>query len=460
MSNIVNKVIEKYYGVLTASEIAAAASALADKIPPGGVTSTTQLPNPVGDKVTITLNPHSPGYKTDNTVYANKPFMIQAIYNPVYKPPTTQPPTTQPPTTKPSTTQPPTTKPPTTKPPTTKPSTTQPPTTEPPTTNPPTTNPLTIQPPITPSNTPSPTDQQLQQNITDDINSLIESSGLDINNILVNIVTLTSGQPSSIAIPISDNLKNIFTNNPINYPLLNNSTVPLALVTTITDPITQLESINTSIIPSNTTLVIPSLTSESTIKMGGSYITRNKSNNIAITNKYSIYDADTGLLQFIDPPCSTCTSPTSFSTGLVTYSNSSCSDCNYQWYNVGSTIVIDNKSYQLSGIGSPILITPISNAISPTSNAPSSNPKTLLSASNTPSTTDSSNSNTTLIVIIIIILLVLIGGLIYYFYFAKRNTSEDNSEYGMSSDDTSAYDTSTNDTSTNDTSNNLLNDGE
>jgi len=264
----------------------------------------------------------------------------------------------------------------------------------PPTTQPATTRPVIIQP------------EQLQEAVTNNINNLIESSSSNTNTVLDNIVSLTSGQQTSIAIPMPENLTNIFTANPTTYPLLNNSTVPLILATTTTDPITNIEILDTNIIPSNTTIVVPSLIAAATLKMGESYIIRNNSNQIALTNKFAKYDTITGLLIFSDLPCSTCPSPTSSITGVVTYSDPNCTDCNYQWSEVGSKITIDNKLYQLSGIGSPVLFTPIENI--PIVNIPLS------------------SESYTILIVFIIIILVLICGLIYYFNFVNvaTNTSD------------------------------------
>jgi len=353
MSNIVDKVIEKY-DLLTVSEIAAAATAAGVKI---GVVGTdtkkdTRRPNTAGDYVTIALNTNSPGiarYATGankgdiiaNSVYANYPFMMQAISNPAS--PAGGP--TAPPETQIIATR-------------SKPCVWQIENGSPIVTL--SSNYEFIAPnvadntkikiifvyngaidvqeltikvkpaPTGPTTSPAPdtiliNNIKFIEKIIPKLNTLISTPGYTKDDILDGLPNLTMSQELSVVIPLDSvpRLIPVFNNNRITYPNLAGITSPLYLATT--KIINNVETLDMSKLPKAPyILVIPSLITDSKIIMGPLTVKRgNKSidaNNTKLLNQLTIDNGTT-------------------------------------WININSSIIIGSYKFTLSGIGSPVVFT-------------------------------------------------------------------------------------------------------
>ena len=136
--------------------------------------------------------------------------------------------------------------------------------------------------------------------------------------VLNSLSAVTSGQSTSVIIPVPTSVAAVFTANPDTYPNLVGSSLPVTMATTVTDPNTGNQMLDVSNISNNTIVVVPSFIEGSTIEIGSTQLTRgtgSQSNLLYING-----DTLNGI-------------------------------------SLGSPITIGDQTYTLSGIGSPVVFT-------------------------------------------------------------------------------------------------------
>jgi len=152
------------------------------------------------------------------------------------------------------------------------------------------------------------------------------STNTDKNTVLDSLENITIDQSVSVIVPLPNNIAKIFTDNPITYPALVGEKLPVQLATTVTNTDTGNEVLDVTQITNNSIVVIPSLVAGSVIEIGNITIMRGTktSGRVGLTKQISI---DNGL----------------------------------SWLDIGSPIIVGNKIFKLSGIGSPVVFTITSN---------------------------------------------------------------------------------------------------
>ena len=147
------------------------------------------------------------------------------------------------------------------------------------------------------------------------LNSFDQFNTSSTNTILNNLSSVTKGKDKSVVVAVPSTIASIFTNNSVTYPKLVGSKLPVTIASTRTDTISGNENLEVTQVFANTILVVPSLITGSTIDIGGTKIKRGNDTN---SNLLYINGSNIGN-------------------------------------ELGSLIKIGNNSYQLAGIGSPVV---------------------------------------------------------------------------------------------------------
>jgi len=151
--------------------------------------------------------------------------------------------------------------------------------------------------------------------VTYNLNRLSPTATKEV--LLDSLQAITRYHPVSIVISFPDNLISIINNNPETYPKLVGTTLFITLAITTTNPSTGNQIVDISQVKTGTHLVVPALDEGVTIEIGGIKILR----------------------------------------GSGTTSKQISTDNGITWLSLGTLIIIENKEFKLSGLGSPTIFT-------------------------------------------------------------------------------------------------------
>ena len=171
-----------------------------------------------------------------------------------------------------------------------------------------------------------------QANLSKSLNKLLNLSvgtNTSNNEILNAFSAITSNQDTSVTLPLPETLKDTFTNENT-YPVIanliaDNPTIPMMMSTTTVNESGN-QSVDINKIPTNVEpekpiiLIVPSLVAGTIVEIGGINILRGNNSNGGTTSQLSINNGRT-------------------------------------WNEIGEPIDIENKTFVLSGIGSPVIFT-------------------------------------------------------------------------------------------------------
>lgn len=152
------------------------------------------------------------------------------------------------------------------------------------------------------------------------LNLLVQYNNAKSDDVLSQLSTITRNQNVSVVVNASPDIAKFFNNNSATYPKLVGSPLPVTLATTASDSATGHQKLDLSQIIDNSILVVPSLTTGSTI--------------IIINN-------DTTII--------------TIKRGTGTQSNQLFINGGTMGIILGDPITIGNKTFLLSGIGSPVI---------------------------------------------------------------------------------------------------------